>query len=277
MGLECSSTSQASMPPGETTRRLHHARPDLTLPRAVLLGSNGNYYHNLLDYAANAHLLEAPGLARLPVLVGSFAPERPFQAQTLRFLGVAESRLVHLPPGAVARVGELTLLPTFQRRRGFVTDPRGGAWLRRKALEAGGPGGPARIYVSRALASARRVANEAEVIAALRPFGIEPVTLEGMAVADQARLFAGARLVVGPHGAGFANMVFAPPGAALVELTPRPGTNWGDAHPNYFRNLAHGMGLRHLALPQEGTRRGQELRVDVPGLVAALQEVTGAG
>jgi capsular polysaccharide biosynthesis protein len=263
--------------PGEATRQLHHARPSLALPRAVLLGSNGNYYHHLLDYAVNARHLAAPRLAGLPLLVGAFAPERPFMAEILRFLGVPEARLVHLPRGTVARVGELTLLPPFQRRRGVVTDPRGAAWLRDRALAAGGAMGPERIYVSRALASARRVANEAEVIAALEPFGIRPVTLEGMAIADQARLFAGARLVVGPHGAGFANMAFAAHGAALVELTPMPGTNWGDAHANYFRNLAKGLGMRHLALPQRGTRLARDLTIDVPGLVAALRDLTGEG
>ena len=49
-----------------------------------------------------------------------------------------------------------------------------------------------------------------------------------MSVADQVKLFAEASVVTGPHGAGFANMVFAPAGATLVELMgPRVNLDYG--------------------------------------------------
>ena len=43
----------------------------------------------------------------------------------------------------------------------------------------------------------------------------------GVPLAEQVRIFAGARAVVGAHGAGLANAAFAPPGGAVLELLPQ--------------------------------------------------------
>ena len=63
------------------------------------------------------------------------------------------------------------------------------------------------------------MANEAEVLDALRPLGVERVTTAGMSLADQIALFRTARLIMGPHGAGLTNIAFAAR-ATLLELSP---------------------------------------------------------
>ena len=75
-----------------------------------------------------------------------------------------------------------------------------------------------RLYISREDAGSRRIINEAALVKELVPYGFEVVTLSGMSFADQCRLFSEAEIVVGPHGAGFANAVFAQPGTTLIEL-----------------------------------------------------------
>ncbi len=75
-----------------------------------------------------------------------------------------------------------------------------------------------RLYVSRTDATNRRVVNEPDLTAKLRALGFEIVVLGGLSFYEQIVLFSDAAVIVGPHGAGLANMAFAPSGAAIVEL-----------------------------------------------------------
>ena len=49
-------------------------------------------------------------------------------------------------------------------------------------------------------------------------------------MSEQALLFQRAGMVVAPHGAGLANMVFAPPGLRVIELLPDGVMNWCYRH-----------------------------------------------
>ena len=80
-----------------------------------------------------------------------------------------------------------------------------------------------RIYLSRANARSRRCLNETELMSALRPYGFKSYCLESLSVEEQLRLFSESVVVVGPHGAGFTNMIACSPSAAIVEFFPRPG------------------------------------------------------
>jgi capsular polysaccharide biosynthesis protein len=96
-----------------------------------------------------------------------------------------------------------------------------------------------RLYIDRRGAANRRLGNEGDVIASLARFGVVPVVLEALSLADQAALFADAELVVAPHGAGLTNIVFAPRDCRIVELLPNAYANW------CFRRLAASCGLRY--------------------------------
>ena len=85
---------------------------------------------------------------------------------------------------------------------------------------------PTRIYVDRRASINRRLTNEAEVIAALARFGIAPIRLETLPLDEQIALFANAELVVAPHGAGLANLVYARPGLRVIELHMDVYTTW---------------------------------------------------
>jgi capsular polysaccharide biosynthesis protein len=52
-----------------------------------------------------------------------------------------------------------------------------------------------------------------------------------------------AKVIVGPHGAGLSNILFAPPTAALVEIHPKIGNINGTQ-----RNVCHQMTARSLGL-----------------------------
>jgi capsular polysaccharide biosynthesis protein len=73
-----------------------------------------------------------------------------------------------------------------------------------------------RIYIDREQASLRKVINNAEVKAALIPYGFECVALETLSLAQKQELLASAEMVVGPAGAGFSNLVLCNPGCAVL-------------------------------------------------------------
>jgi hypothetical protein len=75
-----------------------------------------------------------------------------------------------------------------------------------------------RIYISRARAPKRKIANEAEVVATLRKFHFEIVHAEDLSFADQVRLAAGSRYLISNHGAGLTNMLFMGAGSSVLEL-----------------------------------------------------------
>lgn len=66
-----------------------------------------------------------------------------------------------------------------------------------------------RIYISRENATRRRVVNRSKVLELLTRFGFESYKLETLSVRDQVELFCNADVVIGPHGAGFVNMIFS--------------------------------------------------------------------
>lgn len=106
-------------------------------------------------------------------------------------------------------------------------------------------GGSRRVYVGRK--ESRRVLNEEEVLAYLRPLGFDVVYFEGLSVREQWKAVADAEVVVAVHGAGVANLLarqMARPGEelTLIEL-------FG---PGYvvepYRKLCAAMGWRYVAV-----------------------------
>jgi capsular polysaccharide biosynthesis protein len=116
------------------------------------------------------------------------------------------------------------------------------------------------------------VENEADVVAALSPFGFETIDPGTLAFDQQVRMFSEAELVVGAHGAALANLVFCPEGAAIIELFPPDYVNvcfWALATAVgtlRYRYLV-GDGLPGRARPMLGV--ASDLTVD-PGRVIEL-------
>ncbi|WP_226583476.1 glycosyltransferase family 61 protein [Acuticoccus sediminis] len=80
------------------------------------------------------------------------------------------------------------------------------------------PDAPRRIYISRSRASRRRILNEEALLPLLAARGYAVVHLEDLGIAGAAALMQNAEHVIGLHGAGFANIVFAPPGCRVSEI-----------------------------------------------------------
>lgn len=76
--------------------------------------------------------------------------------------------------------------------------------------------GKRRLYISRS--GLRKVLNEDDVIKTLLPYGFEIIKPEMLSFQEQIAIFSQAEVVIGPHGAGFSNIVFCDPGTKVLEI-----------------------------------------------------------
>lgn len=77
-----------------------------------------------------------------------------------------------------------------------------------------------RIYISRKLASCRRVVNELVLEPLLNEFRFDIIYCEHLSLVEQIQLFANAEAIVSPHGAGMIHMIFAPNNISIAEISP---------------------------------------------------------
>jgi hypothetical protein len=96
-----------------------------------------------------------------------------------------------------------------------------------------------RIYISRA--GRRKVNNEPALIAVLQKYDFTIIEDKQRTIAEQAEIYYNASILIGPHGASFANIIWCKPGTRLIELFP---VNY---MPEYFRYLAHILDLNYSA------------------------------
>lgn len=178
-----------------------------------------NYAHWLLDTLPRLMLLD-PEEKSCKVIVGG--PERGFHQQSLTLLGVPPERVVRT--SGDGRWVEKAVL--CHPARCLCDYPKTHLLeLRRRMLRSAGAPGAAsaasrRIYISRRYGS-RRVANESELLPVLRHHGFDVMHCEELGLAAQIKQFATAEVILGAHGAGMANQLFAPPGAIVIEIFSR--------------------------------------------------------
>ncbi|MFE9643707.1 glycosyltransferase family 61 protein [Streptomyces sp. NPDC006365] len=81
----------------------------------------------------------------------------------------------------------------------------------------------------------RALSNEADVEHMMWDAGVTVVYAQELSFEEQRTLFAGARMVIPPHGAGLANLVLAQPAQRVVEVFP---VGWfNDCYARLSRNL----------------------------------------
>jgi len=192
----------------------------------VLLGSNPSHYHWLLYHLPRLMALERfPALAGLRLIVGESLP--PQHLESLRHLGIEESRLLRLSNDALYRCSALWVPAALTDR--MHVHPAALRWLRRTFAGSENPRQRGRrVLTSRRDAPLRQLVNEEEVAAALAPLGFELQRCGALGFAEQVRLFSEAEVVVGGTGSALSNAVFAPGGALIVELHNYRGARFLD-------------------------------------------------
>jgi capsular polysaccharide biosynthesis protein len=76
------------------------------------------------------------------------------------------------------------------------------------------------VYISRADAERRRLANEGEIVCGLSRLGFVSVELSKLSTRQQIGLFRDAEVIVAPHGMGLTHVAFAQRLKGVVEIFP---------------------------------------------------------
>lgn len=194
----------------------------------------GNYYHWLVEVLPRLLMV----VEHEPDTLVLTPPLATFAEEALELLGI-EYRVLTRP----VRAASLLVVDAPEQGR---PHPREAELIHLAGLHALRSAGRTpeakRVYVSRRR-DARSLSDEHLVERELEE--LEFVTFDPESHPrwiDQVALFAGAELVVGPHGAGLSNAAFLPDSAHVVELQPDAYTA------EMFAILCAARGIRHTAL-----------------------------
>jgi capsular polysaccharide biosynthesis protein len=248
------------------TLRCRFRIPKFHRGTALLLSATNseNYYHWLLESLARWKILQAAGCSDYDFVLLGNQPSR-FQDETMDRLGVPLAKRLRCSKNFTYQFERL-IVPAMPFPPENVPDWVC-MWLR--ALFPPGKAGPEKIYLSRRGANRRRLVNEAELEVRLAGLGFTCVQPERLSVAQQVELLSAARCVVAPHGAALTNMVFAPPGAMLLEL-------FHPQHKNHcIKHLAAACGHYYTSVDGHPSNRAgdkeQEYSIDVSAVLETLK------
>jgi len=214
-----------------------------------------NYSHWVQWHLVKLALIRKLEL-EVPVLVPAGSPLAPVVAASLAMMGIRHA--IELP-GSVFDVGQLTVIGMDHYRDALLHD------LRTRLPCTPAPAEGRRIFISRQLASRRRLANEDEVWRILEPLGYSRVFLERLTFEQQMQLMSGAVAMFSLHGSGQANMLFAPAGMQVAEISDITFPN-----PQFYA-LASAVGHDFWLL--HGRPEGREFEPGQHDVVADIQEV----
>jgi len=141
-----------------------------------------------------------------------------------------------------------------------VISPSAIRWVRQTAAESiDNSSEPRRIFIIRTDIDERRIVNRSEVMDMLKEYGFESYALGELSFKRQVELFHSADCIVGTHGAGFANQIFATD-CTVFEFMSR------HFKPTYYL-LSSSCGHKYAAMECEtiNTERN-DIRVDIPKL-----------
>ena len=219
--------------------------------RVAVLATDGAdiYFHWIFQLLPRFELIRRAGIE-----IGSIDyffvndVSKPFQRDSLESLGIEHSRIIASSKVPHLRAREL-IVPSIPIGSGcywpWMCQFLRATFLRKGACRRARAAGR-RLYISRGLASYRRVLNEVDVIQLLRQHGFEEIRFEQLSMCEQAESMASCEAVVAPHGAGLSNIVFCSPGTKVIEIfSPELVTG-------YFWKLSNQMNLDYYYILGKG-------------------------
>ena len=220
------------------------------VPRAVFAGSMAphNWFHWTIDNLPNflAVLRLPEEYSEWPILVPKIALQRDSWLESLQLV-IGDRPYLAVEPDDFYHVGELVILDGVTRPAPRVLDSsvpaRIGIHLHglghfKEYVEAKAGTDPSRrpmrrIFLLRDEGDVR-LYNQDELLAIAERFGFQAVSLRGVGLRDSVAIFSGAEVIVGPHGAGWAGLLFAKPETKALFWS------WtGEMEDNWYENIAH--------------------------------------
>jgi len=233
---------------------------------ALVLSASANHFHWLVKMLPRLHLLERAGFS----------------------LDAFETMLINRPLKAHEEAYQLSLLS----HKAMRVVRRNDFWMCRNLYTCSIPhnvprwaieslrelfarhlvphaGQPKALYLTRGISGKRCVENESEVRACLEKRGFVTMDFSQRSFLEQIQLMANADVIVAPHGAALANLVFAREGTRLLEIFAN-----ADNQKCYWMIARHNRVIYHYcmaeSLPTGGDRNKLDMRVSVSKLERAV-------
>jgi len=215
------------------------------ISKAVALWSHPwmGYYHWIIDVLPKICMMQeslGADLGGASLCYPSWLPS--IEDESLLMLGLGRNPIIDTSTegGVHADMVYAVRLP------GWYQIPHGAYLLRERLTSTVGPGLGKRIYVSRT--GRRQITNEEEVWELLKAKGFSFVEDRPRSLREQIAMFHESEVVVAPHGAALANILWCRPGTCVLELANKSYC------PPFYKNLAEVCGLRHSAVLAAGGR-----------------------
>lgn len=186
--------------------RYYISKPQLRKECLATITSTGNtgYFHWIFDSLPRIKLLEGV-IGEIDYLIVPYNLKK-FHLETLNLLGFPENRLLKIKDGMHLQCEKL-FVPSMPGSTGDM--PKWACEFLRESFLPEGLAEPYRlIYISRGDALYREVINEKEVEDYLQTIGFKIFQMSELSFLEQVKIYAEARIVISPHGAGLSNTVF---------------------------------------------------------------------
>lgn len=174
-----------------------------------------NHFHWQIDFLPRlrgVNVYKQRSTEKPTLIIGPNPPK--WQFTYLDLLGY-DSDDIHVYDGKGLNISKLVVTYGTRYKRSEIR------WVSNKLLERVDTSPnrfSSKIYISRDDALCRRIINEEELMTALYDRGFIRVKLSELSIKSQIQMFAQADTVVGPHGAGFANLMFSDDDVSVIEL-----------------------------------------------------------
>lgn len=223
-----------------------------------------NWYHWTIDTLPSVYLASKlpPDFDEFPLLVPEKALTKPAWREPLQLV-LGRRQVVGLPETHYLRIRELLWIdsPSVPGPLPIKSSGHGKFRIHSEAmreyrdfilhaLQLGDTHKPHRkIYLARKEGTQRSY-NQSELIAVARDYDYEPFFLENLSFYESVKIMTEAKVIVGPHGAGWANALYCQPSTKGFLWS------WQNSDWNWFLNVANtaGFSLQHHHLESsEGT------------------------
>jgi hypothetical protein len=224
--------------------------PSLTLPyiggsaiqlkKAVMLltpAPSGNYYHWLADVLPRLLLVLKARLADIEERVFILHNRCPsYETESFALLNIDPKRIIRIKPFQTVKVEDL-IVPDFLVSADREPFP---CWkqhllsdfIDKMERDTKQNQGPKKVYLLRGNQRTRRLIGEEKLMAVMREQGFFILDAGQMSLHEQIRALRSARVVVAPHGAAMANILFCAEKTHVIELRSQ------HKPPEYFSEIA---------------------------------------
>jgi hypothetical protein len=224
-----------------------------------------NYYHWLVEHLPKLRAIEfySEHTGQTPdIIVQNNPPD--YIRESLDLMGVSEERIIEWNKPAM-RI-DTCVVPSYPE-----PSPSNLHWLRDNLAEVvpeKRSGFSKKLYISRSHAPKRKISNESATMDVLDKYKIERVYPERYSLLEQILMFKQSDLIIGPHGAGLTNMVWAND-TTVIEI-----------HNRYIRDhyqiLSRNLGHRYIPVKGKSkheSRINSDITVDTSKIDEVLEQV----